>query len=155
MRVRLAEEKDIAKICDLLAQVDLVHHNGRPDIFKVGTKHTNLQIKEMLNDSIKPILVCVDNKDFVLGYCFAIFKEIINDSVLQNVKTLYIDDLCVDEKIRRQGVGKTLLDYAVEFAKLNGCHNVTLNVWKCNPQAIKFYQACGFLPQKIVMEKIL
>ena len=32
--VRRAAEKDIPKILDLLVQVDMVHHQGRPDIFK-------------------------------------------------------------------------------------------------------------------------
>ena len=36
--IRKAEEKDKTKIGDLLSQVDLVHHNGRPDIFKIGRK---------------------------------------------------------------------------------------------------------------------
>ena len=60
--IRFAELKDIPKIEDLLSQVDLVHHNGRPDIFKVGRKYSVEELKELLPDKSRPILVCVDEK---------------------------------------------------------------------------------------------
>ena len=46
--IRKAQEKDIAKIEDLLLQVDLVHHNGRPDIFKIGRKYSEDELKALL-----------------------------------------------------------------------------------------------------------
>ena len=155
MCVRKAAEKDIEKIMDLLAQVDLVHHNGRPDIFKIGQKYSKNQLVELLKDSDRPILVCVDQNDQVLGYCFCMFVKHENNSILTDIKTLYIDDLCVDEKLRGKKIGKTLFESAVDLAKENDCYNVTLNVWSCNPSAIKFYESCGLIPQKIGMEMLL
>ena len=38
MKIRMAEDKDIERINDLLEQVCLVHHKGRPDLFKYGAK---------------------------------------------------------------------------------------------------------------------
>ena len=38
MEIRKAETKDINAILNLLKQVNLIHHNGRPDIFNIGTK---------------------------------------------------------------------------------------------------------------------
>ena len=153
--IRTAEEKDIAKIGDLLSQVDMVHHNGRPDIFKIGKKYSDNELKELLQDSQRPILVAVNQNDEVMGYCFCIFKQYLNDAVLTDIKTLYIDDLCVDEKLRGKHIGKELYAAAVNLAKENSCYNVTLNVWSCNPSAIKFYESQGLVPQKTVMEYIL
>ena len=62
------------------------------------------------------------------------------DNILTDIKTLYIDDICVDEKARGQGVGRTLYDAVIAFAKESGCYNVTLNVWTCNEGALKFYE---------------
>ena len=70
--IRRARAKDIPKISDLLAQVCLVHHNGRPDIFHVGTKYSEQELEQMLHDEMRPILVCVDEADAVMGYCFCI-----------------------------------------------------------------------------------
>ena len=153
--IRKAQEKDIDKIYDLLLQVDLVHHLGRPDIFKVGAKYSKQQIKDMLNQDHLPILVCVNEQDEVIGYCFCQLIQHVNDSVLTDIKTLYIDDICVDQTIRRQGVGKKLYQGALDLAKGNNCHNLTLNVWSCNGPALEFYKAMGLEPQKVVMEKIL
>lgn len=153
--IRKAQEKDINKIGDLLSQVDLVHHNGRPDIFKIGRKYSDSQLKELLKDENKPILVCVDEEDKVMGYCFCILQQHLNNSVLTDVKTLYIDDLCVDETLRGKHIGKKLFDAALNLAKEKGCYNVTLNVWSCNPSAMKFYEAQGLVPQKIGMELVL
>lgn len=153
--IRKAQKKDIPFLNKLLSQVDLVHHKGRPDLFKIGNKYSDEQLAKIIEDQNTPILVCVDELDRVLGYCFCIFIQHVNNSILTDVKTLYIDDLCVDENIRGKGVGKKLYDSAVKLAKENGCYNLTLNVWSCNQNALKFYQKCGLVPQKIGMEKIL
>ncbi len=153
--IRMAEEKDIPKIGDLLSQVCLVHHNGRPDIFGIGRKYSGEELKALLKDEGRPILVSVDDNDEVMGYCFCIFQRHVNNSVLTDVKTLYIDDLCVDENLRGKHIGKELYEAAVALAKESGCYNLTLNVWSCNPSAIRFYEACGLVPQKICMEMIL
>ena len=153
--IRLAIEKDIPKIEDLLSQVDLVHHNGRPDIFKIGKKYSEEELKELLKDGERPILVCVNDSDEVMGYCFCIYQQHVDSSVLTDIKTLYIDDLCVDEKLRGKHIGKKLYEAAVQLAKENGCYNLTLNVWSCNPSALRFYESCGLIPQKIGMELIL
>ena len=153
--VRFAMEKDIPKIGDLLCQVDLVHHKGRPDIFKIGRKYSDDELKVLLRDTSRPILVAVDERDEVMGYCFCIFQQHLDNSVLTDIKTLYIDDLCVDEALRGKHIGKELYQAAVAFAKREGCYNLTLNVWSCNPSALRFYEACGLVPQKIGMELVL
>ena len=153
--IRMAKEKDIPKISDLLSQVCLVHHKGRPDIFKVGRKYSSQELEELLKDKERPIIVSVDENDEVMGYCFCIFQRHTDNSVLTDIKTLYIDDLCVDETLRGKHIGKELYLAAVSLAKESGCYNLTLNVWSCNESARRFYEAQGLVPQKIGMELIL
>ena len=153
--IRRAIEKDIPKIIDLLMQVCLVHHNGRPDIFNVGTKYSQEELKALLKDEKRPILVKTDENDEVLGYCFCIYQQHVDNSILTDIKTLYIDDLCVDEKLRGKHIGKELYDGAVKMARENNCYNLTLNVWSCNPGALRFYEEMGLVPQKIAMELVL
>ena len=153
--IRYALKKDIPKIEELLLQVCLVHHNGRPDIFKVGTKYSEEELKILINDESRPILVSVDENDEVMGYCFCIFQQHASNSVLTNIKTLYIDDLCVDEALRGRHIGKELYEAAVKLAKDSNCYNLTLNVWSCNPSALRFYESCGLSAQKIGMELVL
>ena len=153
--IRLAKKHDIPKIIDLLSQVCLIHHNGRPDIFKIGTKYSENELNTLINDKSKPILVYTDESDSVIGYCFCIYQQHKDNSILTDIKTLYIDDLCVDEAHRGKHIGKELYEAAVQLANESDCYNITLNVWSCNPSALRFYKERGLVPQKISMELIL
>lgn len=156
MVIRRGEERDLKGIHRLLSQVLTVHHNGRPDLFKSGTtKYTDQELLAILCDDTKPIFVAVDEEQHVMGYAFCIFQQHLKDNILTDIKTLYIDDLCVDETIRGRHIGRSLYEYVLEFARREGCYNLTLNVWECNQGAKKFYESCGLLPQKTGMEKIL
>ena len=156
MEIRRAKVQDMDGINNLLMQVCLVHHKGRPDLFKYGAKkYTDEELLAIILDDIRPIFVAVDESENVLGYAFCIFQQHLNNNILTDIKTLYIDDLCVDENIRGKHIGKQLYDAVLTFAKDSGCYNVTLNVWSLNEGAMKFYEACGLKPQKIGMETIL
>ncbi len=134
----------------------MVHHNGRPDLFKANVKkYTDEELMVMLADDKKPVFVAVDEKEEVLGYTFCVFQQQIGNNILTDIKTLYVDDLCVDEDKRGKHIGKQLYEFVLAYARSQGCYNVTLNVWTCNQGAMKFYEKCGLTPQKIGMEKIL
>jgi ribosomal protein S18 acetylase RimI-like enzyme len=154
--IRRAIKNDIPGILNLLVQVDMVHHNGRPDIFRgPATKYNAEELKEILKNDSTPVFVCVNEKEDVLGHAFCIHKQILNDSVLTDIKTLYIDDICVDENARGMHIGTSLYEAVLSYAKENNFYNITLNVWSCNPGALSFYEKLGLVPQKIGMEKVL
>lgn len=156
MYIRRAIEQDMEGINRLLNQVLLVHHKGRPDLFKgSGKKYTDEQLRDILQDASRPVFAAVDEKEAILGYAFCIMQEHMGDNILTDIKTLYIDDLCVDEKMRGQKIGRQLYQYVLDYARQEGVYNVTLNVWSCNESAMRFYEACGLKPQKIGMEEIL
>ena len=156
MEVRSATSKEIPGILKLLVQVDMVHHNGRPDIFKgPATKYNADQLKEIISDAKTPVFVCADENGTVMGHAFCIHKQELNENVLTDIRTLYIDDICVDENHRRKGVGEALYKHAVGYAKENNFYNITLNVWNCNPGAMSFYEAMGLKPMKVCMEQVL
>lgn len=154
--IRRAEKRDVAKVLDLLTQVNMVHHIARPDLFNgPATKYTEEELCAIFADDTRPVFVYTDDADAVLGYAFCIFQQHINDNILTDIKTLYIDDLCVDEEKRGMHIGKALYEYVLVYAKEQGCYNVTLNVWSGNDSAMAFYRGCGLTEQKVGMEKIL
>lgn len=152
--VRKAEKRDILRIIDLLHQVDMVHHMIRPDLFKPNTtKYDEQELEALLNDTNCPIFVYDDGK--VEGHAFCQVTEVKNHKLLQSVKTLYIDDICVDESARGKHIGKALYEYVYNYALSIGCHNITLNVWEGNTPAKSFYKNMGMKVQKTGMEVIL
>ena len=156
IQVRRAEKTDMQRINELLSQVLMVHHEGRPDLFKPDCrKYTDEQLICLIEDDTRPIFVAVDEENQVQGYAFCIITEQKDNNILTDMKTLYIDDLCVDEENRGNHVGKTLYEYTRAYAKEIGCYNLTLNVWTCNESAMRFYEKCGLSIQKKGMETIL
>ena len=154
--VRRAEARDIPAIMDLLVQVNMVHHNGRPDLFKgPATKYSAQELRVLLSDDATPVFVCEGDGGAILGHGFCIFQQYENSQLMTDVKTLYIDDICVDEAARGMGVGRAIYECILAFARENGCYNVTLNVWSCNPGAMRFYEKLGLTPYRVGMEQIL
>ncbi len=153
--IRKAEYKDIPRILELLKDVNLLHHLVRPDIFKIGTKYVEDELKAIIDENKDIIFVYTNASDLVLGYCFTKVQQAINDNILTDIKTLYIDDLCVEKTTRGLGIGKKLYEFVKAYAKENGFYNVTLNVWECNPKAKGFYEALGLKPLKTYLEEIL
>ena len=152
--LRRACPKDIKRIIELLHQVNMVHHVIRPDLFKPHTtKYNEQKLLAILDDDSKPIFVYDDGE--VKGYAFCQLSEVKDNLLLQDNKTLYIDDICVDEQARGQHVGKALYEYVRDYAQSIGCHNITLNVWEGNGPALSFYKNMGMKVQKTTMEIIL
>ena len=154
--IRQAQKKDIEGIIRLLEQVLEVHHKGRPDLFKGNaTKYTRDELKEILKDPDRPVFVSEGEEGEVQGYAFCVVQMHPDDNILTDIKTLYIDDLCVDENLRGMHVGSSIYRYVLDYAKQNDFYNVTLNVWACNESARRFYENMGLKPQKYGMETIL
>lgn len=149
--IRKASVADIPRLMDLLHQVNMVHHHLRPELFKPNTtKYSEQELETLLGDELKPIFVY--NEGEVLGYAFCQITQVKDDRLLQDRKSLYLDDLCVDETARGRHIGSALFEFVRDYAKSIGCHAVTLNVWAGNDAAMQFYQSKGMQPQKTGME---
>ncbi len=154
--IRNAQERDIPALLSLLEQVCLVHHDIRPDLFRgPATKYSAAQLRHIIACPETPVFVLTDAADVVRGYAFCQHKQIVGDAVLTDVRTLYIDDICVDAEARGQHVGQRLYEHVLDYARREGFYNVTLNVWEGNDAARAFYDRMGLRPQRTTLETIL
>ena len=155
LKIRHAVENDIPGISRLLYQVHKVHSDVRPDLFRPGgKKYTEDELKAIINDDKRPVFVA-ESDNGVIGYAFCIHRQILNDTSLTDVRTLYIDDLCVDQQARGRHIGESLFEYVKQQAKEQGCYEVTLNVWAGNTSAEHFYEKMGMKTKERQMEYIL
>ncbi len=158
VEVRRAVADDVPGLVELLLQVCAVHAEGRPDLFVMGSrKYTDAELCALLTDESRPVFVAVDDEEpgAVLGHAFCVLEDRTGSSNMQPIKTLYVDDICVDEAHRGRHVATKLYEHVLDYARELGCYNVTLNVWSCNPGAQAFYEAMGMKPYKIGMEAVL
>lgn len=156
MNIRKASTKDILRIKELLQQVLEIHANIRPDIFIPGTtKYTEKELEDILSDENRPIYVATSGEDTCIGYAFCILKNQPFSNNMVPFKSLFIDDLCVDQNTRGQHIGEKLIEHVKEEAKKMGCYEVTLNVWAGNTSAEKFYEKMEFQTKERQLEYIL
>ncbi len=155
MEIRRAEKRDLEGVHALLGQVLTVHAEGRPDLFRAGTrKYTDEELLGIFADDSRPVFVAVEDGK-VLGHAFCELNDFRDSNNMQPILSLYIDDICVDEAARGRHVGTALYQHVIAYARELGCHNVTLNVWECNPGARAFYEAMGMSVQKTCLEQVL
>ena len=155
MEIRLTNKNDIPGMIRLLKQVGQVHHDIRPDLFRDGAQmYSEADLEELLKDESRPIFGALENGR-LLGDCFCVIEEVTGNPVLCDVRSLYIDDLCVDETCRGQGIATKLYNHVCDYARSIGCRSITLNVWCGNDNAMKFYERRGMKPRKIYLEASL
>lgn len=154
--IRRAEKRDIPRVMELLSQVLEIHAALRPDLFLTGTtKYLPEELEAIFLDPSTPVFVAENRDGQVDGYCFCMMQNQPQKTNMPPLKTLYIDDLCVDEKARGTGIAKALYDYVLAYADAQACYDVTFNVWKGNQQAYQFYEKMGMKVKKTQMETIL
>ena len=156
MMIRKAEERDIPRIMELLGQVLQIHADIRPDIFIPSTtKYTVDELKELLKNKEKPIYIAANEADVCVGYAFCQLQEQPFSNNMVQFKSLFIDDLCVDQQARGQHIGESLFEYVKNEAKRMNCYEITLNVWAGNASAEKFYEKMRMKTKERQMEYIL
>ena len=152
--IRRAIITDIPCLIDLLSEVAMVHHRLRPDLFKPNTtKYAEHELATIIADEQSPIFVY--DEEGIKAYAFCRIQEMKDDRLLQDRKTLYIDDLCVTEHSRGRHIGSKLFAYVREYAQTIECDAITLNVWEGNEAAMHFYRSIGMAVQKTGMEMAL
>lgn len=152
--IRRAENRDVGALKRLLGQVLEVHAKIRPDVFVSGTtKYSEDELVGIIANDRTPIFVC-DEGGEVIGYAFCQASDVSGENLVTK-KSLYIDDLCVDEAARGKRVGERLYRAVVDYAESIGCDEITLNVWEGNDGARRFYEKMGMKVRKTTMEVTL
>lgn len=141
--IRLAENKDIPKINELRQQVNTIHVQGRPDIFKPG-------FCEELQD-YATLYLQSDNNDIFVDEREGIIVGMVMVDYISKPESPYgfareychIAEICVDENWRRKGVAHELMDNVRSEARKRGMTKIELDVWSFN-DALGFYESEGF-----------
>ena len=150
--VRFAEEKDLVRVNELRKQVNDIHANARPDIFKAGFgAELRDYAKELLNGENSDIIV-VEREGVICGMACV---DYVNkpESPYGVARSFYhVQELAVDEAFRRKGVATELFEFIKMDAKNKQFDKLELDVWAFNQSAIEFYEAAGFRETRKWME---
>lgn len=140
--IRKAKKEDFSQIQNLIVQVHKLHVKSRSDIYKDIDPIDMDTFEEELGEDTNIYLVA-ETKNKIVGICFAKIREIANNKIMKARKILHIEDICVDENIRRREIGKKLYDEIVKLAEEHKVQSIELMVWGFNKNAINFYKNLG------------
>lgn len=155
MVIRFAKEDELEKINVLRKQVNDLHVEGKPDVFKPGfNEELQNYVYYIFKDPEQKIVVA-DKDGEICG--FAILHHIYKpENPFMKVRDfLDIDEFCVDEKHRREGIATAMVEFIKNFAIDQGYHRLELNMWEFNQDALAFYEAAGFETFRRYMEMFI
>jgi len=155
MVIRFAKEDELERINVLRKQVNDLHVEGKPDVFKPGfNEELQNYVYYIFKDPEQKIVVA-DKDGEICG--FAILHHIYKpENPFMKVRDfLDIDEFCVDEKHRREGIATDMVEFIKNFAKEQGYHRLELNMWEFNQDALAFYEAAGFETFRRYMEMFI
>jgi ribosomal protein S18 acetylase RimI-like enzyme len=91
------------------------------------------------------IIACLKKK--AVGYASINF----NISIRGGIRA-YIEDVVVEKEYRKKGIGKSLINILLKYAKKKGCYKIVLESKKKN---INFYKSCGYKLNSFTMRKLI
>jgi len=145
MEIREATQKDFPKLNKLFKQIDGIHSEKHPELFKkpIDNVRSNEFISNLINND-KARLIVTTVKDEVVGLAIGYIESSPDFPLFVKREWLLISIIAVDNDYKRQGIGKKLLDKLYDWAKANNITDVELTVFAFNESAIKFYKKNGF-----------
>ncbi len=141
MKIRRFELKDLDEIFYVLNQL----YTG-----KLKYEKFNEIYKLKLNDPYSYYIVAIENNKIV-GVLTAELQVKLHRENMQ----CFVEDLVVDREYRNRGIGKALLQNAIDYAKSKNCDVVELTTYLNNEKAIKFYEANDFIKHSYKFKRYL
>ncbi len=154
--IRKATKRDYEKLCVLFYQVDLIHYEKYPDIYKKPEIQMRSieEIYSKLKDNNQCILVACENER-ILGLLHGFIYDTPHHPVIVMRKYAKIDGMVVEKENKRKGIGHLLIKHFQKWSKAQGATSIELNVYNFNNEAIKFYKKEGYKDIRQVMRKII
>ena len=150
--VCFAEEKDLDIINELRKQVNDIHVEGRPDVFKAGFGNEIRDFAKVIINGENSNIIVAERNGVICGMACVDYVNKPETPYSKARNFYHVQEIAVDVNHRRQGVAKDLLEFMIADAKKRNLGKIELDVWEFNDSAIEFYQAVGFRQTRRWME---
>jgi GNAT superfamily N-acetyltransferase len=154
--IRKATKKDYSGMEALFAEIDTHHREALPQVFRKpgGPARTKDFLYAVLADR-ESVIFIAESDDRIIGLVYACIRKYPDTPIRVPYRTGEIDQLIVNKKYRRYGIGKALMEKAEQWASEMKLDRLELSVWDFNQSARFFYQDLGYAPVFHRMWKIL
>jgi len=153
--VRRARENELERVNELRMQVNALHVAGKPEVFKPGFPEKLRNYIYAIHKDPEQFIAVAVKDGTICGFAVLHHINRPENPFMKERDFLDIDEFCVDEAFRRQGVASEMIAFIREFAKEKGFHRIELNMWEFNQEALAFYEAAGFQTFRRYMEMFI
>ncbi len=148
--LELAILADREAIEAMAQQVHNLHVSWRPDAYEAVPE---LYPQTRFDEAVRQRqLYTAKLGGVVVGYVLLTIRTV-EGLGRKKRKIMLVDEICVEESCRFQGIGKEMMGDAQVLARAFGCDGLQLGVDPHNDVAVGFYQKCGFQISSINMKK--
>ena len=149
LHIRPATLADSAAVEAIMAQVHSLHVAWRPDIYEMVDE---LYPRERMVEGISARELYVAKlNDQIVGYVSLKIRNYDHPGLVKR-KVMVVDEICVEETLRGNGIGMAMMEDVRALAKAFRCTDLQLNVYPQNDDAVGFYQKCGLMIQSLTMQ---
>ena len=152
MIIRFAKENELVRVNELRKQVNDLHVEGKPEVFKAGFNDELRDYIYNIWDDPEQEIVVADLDGTICG--FAVLHHIVKAATpfMYERDFIDVDEFCVDKDYRRQGVASEMITFMRNYAREKGFNRIELNMWEFNRDALAFYETVGFKTYRRYME---
>ena len=155
MIVRFAKENELGRVNELRKQVNDIHVEGKPEVFKPGFGQELRDFVNVIwNDPEQEIVVAEDD-GVICGFAVLHHINKPENPFMKERDFIDIDEFCVDKDHRRKGAASEMVSFIKKFAREKGFKRIELNMWEFNQNALAFYEAAGFKTFRRYMEMMI
>jgi ribosomal protein S18 acetylase RimI-like enzyme len=142
--IRDAKIQDTASLNELFTEELEYHAKLLPLMFNVPKTLIDESWLDSIINNENEHLAVIETENEIVGAILYKIKTNPNDIIFNKRRYGYVQEMIVKEPHRRQGIGKRLMDHAIEELKGLGISEIELNIWENNEIGIKFYEKYGF-----------
>jgi ribosomal protein S18 acetylase RimI-like enzyme len=142
--IRPAQASDYDSYCALISEVDALHIEREPLVFKdPGSPVRKREYFDSLLAAKDKAVFLAELDAHTVGFIHLETRDVSGSTILVTQDYAYVSDLVVTMAKQRLGVGRALMAHAEQWAKQRGLNQLRLNVRSFNMPAIKLYESVG------------
>ena len=149
LQVRYASLADYDGVEAVMKQIQKLHVDLRPDLYR--PVETVLAYEEFCKAVAEHRLLVADQHGEVVGVLSYVHRHIEADKQVTR-DVMFVDCIAVTESLRQKGIGRKLLDFALDILHQGSFDGLELQVNAHNQAARTFYEHLGFQEKSINME---
>lgn len=148
--LQLARKADREAVNALAVHAHEMHVAWRPDLY---VSVSELYPEERFDETVRQRQLYVAKiEETVVGYARLTMHACDWPGMVKR-KIMTVEEFCVHESCRGQGIGKEMMAEVRALAAAFRCTDLQLGVYPQNDDAVGFYQKCGFTIRSIEMQR--